>query len=614
MTKDKREIVAREQGNTIPFQCPALTETNYTTWFIMIETVLRAYGHWNAITEDEVYEKKNYTTKGIIFQTLSENVLLQVAKHNNAKDVWESIKVRYIGAERVQKARLKILRNELEILKMNDNESINDFAGKINGIVAKFKSLGSSIEEEMIVRKFLNSVPKKYLPIVAPIEQYSDLETMPFEEAIRKVKAYEERLQSLEVNDGEHSQLMLASDQKYCESSGRERGRRRNFDRGVRGRGSGRGRGDKSTGSMQVLQGVEFEVEPQEDHTFEVEPHRNVNHVDGSQEVQTQDLMDYQLARDREQHLAYELFRYREDTIKAAFVVAAVEKNYACESLTFNNTVTCEVISKWEAGLKDDMGARSDVDKSGYTLRVSQSRFYNGKLVQTLLEGHFILSLKGNLSRDCDVEKNVKWSYIFAVGSRVCTILDIAFVDVDMLDKFDRGLQTDVAKHKNAKDVWELIKVWYIGAERVQKARLKILRNELEILKMNDNESINDFAGKISGIVAKFKSLGSSLEEEVIVRKFLNSVPKKYLPTVAPIEQYSDLETMPFEEAAGRVKSYEERLQSLEANDGEHGQLMLASDQKYYESSGCERGCGKNFNRGVRGRGRGRGRGDKSGV
>nr|GEY65096.1 zinc finger, CCHC-type [Tanacetum cinerariifolium] len=102
-----------------------------------------------------------------------------------------------------------------------------------------------------------------------------------------------------------------------------------------------------------------------------------------------------------------------EDNNKAPFAVAAMEKIYAHESLTFNNTVACEVISKWKAGLKDDMDARSDVyvlsndcrkcsddndglldkakgnvlgmeivrDHSGYTLMVSQSRFYNGKLV-----------------------------------------------------------------------------------------------------------------------------------------------------------------------------------------------------------------------------------------
>lgn len=44
------------------------------------------------------------------------------------------------------------------------------------------------------------------------------------------------------------------------------------------------------------------------------------------------------------------------------------------------------------------------------------------------------------------MEKNGKLSYTYAVGSReyqmVCTRPDI--VSVDMLDRFDRGLQTDV--------------------------------------------------------------------------------------------------------------------------------------------------------------------------
>ncbi|KAL7611964.1 hypothetical protein Lser_V15G04969 [Lactuca serriola] len=234
-----KEVVA--QGTVVPFQCPKLTETNYITWFIMNETVLKAYGHWDAITKGAVDEKKNYTTKGIIFQTLLENVLFQVAKHKNAKDVWESIKVRYIGVERVQKTRLQTLRNELEMLKMKDNESINDFSGKISGIVVKFKSLGSTLEEEVIVRKFLNSVPKKYLPIVAPIEQYSDLETMTFEEAVGRVKAYEERLQIHEEKEEEQSQLMMASEPRHVDSSGHGKGGERNYE------GGGRGRGDKNS-------------------------------------------------------------------------------------------------------------------------------------------------------------------------------------------------------------------------------------------------------------------------------------------------------------------------------------------------------------------------------
>ncbi|GJW08452.1 zinc finger, CCHC-type containing protein [Tanacetum coccineum] len=155
--------------------------------------------------------------------------------------------------------------------------------------------------------------------------------------------------------------------------------------------------------SMQVLQGVEFEVKPQEDHTFEEEPHGNVDHV-------------------------------AEDSNEAAFAVAEAKKIYAHESLTFNNTVDYEVISKWKAGLKDDMDVRSNV----YVLS-------NGcKKCSDDGDGFYWEHTPG----DCDVEKNSKWSCIYAVGSQeyqmVCTRLHIAYAYVGMLDKFDRGLQIDV--------------------------------------------------------------------------------------------------------------------------------------------------------------------------
>ncbi|GJZ93919.1 hypothetical protein Tco_0666122 [Tanacetum coccineum] len=172
------------------------------------------------------------------------------------------------------------------------------------------------------------------------------------------------------------------------------------------------------TGSMQVLHGFEFEVEPLGDHTFE-------------------------LARDREQHLACKLFRYREDNNEATFAVAAVDKIYAHESLSFNDTVACESEIWVTKGLLvkakgNVLGLEIIKDRSGNTLRVLQSRIHNKKLVQTLLEEHSILSLKDGLSGDYDVEKNGKWSYRYAVGSQeyqvICMIPDIASVGVDMLD------------------------------------------------------------------------------------------------------------------------------------------------------------------------------------
>ncbi|GJS28225.1 zinc finger, CCHC-type containing protein [Tanacetum coccineum] len=174
-------------------------------------------------------------------------------------------------------------------------------------------------------------------------------------------------------------------------------------------------------GSVQVLQGVEFEVKPQEDHTFEVEPHGNFDHVVGSQEVQTQDLIYYHSARDREQHSAWELFSYREDSNETAFAVVVVDKIYAQESLNFNNTVACDAEIRVTKGLLvkakgNILGLEITKDQSDNTLRVSQSRIYNENLIQTLLKGNSTLSLNDSLSGDY----------------------------VGMLDKFDCGLQTDV--------------------------------------------------------------------------------------------------------------------------------------------------------------------------
>ncbi|GKF48092.1 hypothetical protein Tco_0141343, partial [Tanacetum coccineum] len=116
--------------------------------------------------------------------------------------------------------------------------------------------------------------------------------------------------------------------------------------------GSGVGTGSVSVisfgGLMTLLQRYGFnEVKPQDGHTFEVEPHGNVDHVVGSQE-------------------------YREDSNEATFTVAVVVKIYAHESLTFNNTIACEVISKWKAGLKDDVDARSDAGPRIFQQLVSE--------------------------------------------------------------------------------------------------------------------------------------------------------------------------------------------------------------------------------------------------
>ncbi|GKF09454.1 hypothetical protein Tco_0043678 [Tanacetum coccineum] len=73
MTKAETSTPTRDQN--IALQCPKLNESSYTTWAIMMETILKAYGLWETLEDTEkVDERKMHTTKAMILTTLPETV------------------------------------------------------------------------------------------------------------------------------------------------------------------------------------------------------------------------------------------------------------------------------------------------------------------------------------------------------------------------------------------------------------------------------------------------------------------------------------------------------------------------------------------------------------
>ncbi|GJY38308.1 zinc finger, CCHC-type containing protein [Tanacetum coccineum] len=136
----------------------------------------------------------NFKTLELLTMALPEEQHLQITKHKTAKAIWDALKTRHIGEERVQQARLQTLKSEFELLHIKEDETIDTFTTKLTTLINKAASLGHTMEDETLVRKLLNSVPDRYLQIVASIEQYSDLDEMTLEEAIGRLKTYEERI------------------------------------------------------------------------------------------------------------------------------------------------------------------------------------------------------------------------------------------------------------------------------------------------------------------------------------------------------------------------------------------------------------------------------------
>ncbi|GJU30961.1 zinc finger, CCHC-type containing protein [Tanacetum coccineum] len=162
-----------------------------------MQIILEVNGLWEMIELLEMTKsdnKKDKTAIAFLYQALLEEQLLQITKHKTAKAIQDALKTRHIREERVQQAKLQTLKSDFEMLHMKEDETIDTFTRKLTTLVNKAASLGHTIEDETIVRKLLNAVPDRYLQIVASIEQYSNLSEMTIEEAIGRLKTYEERI------------------------------------------------------------------------------------------------------------------------------------------------------------------------------------------------------------------------------------------------------------------------------------------------------------------------------------------------------------------------------------------------------------------------------------
>nr|GEU33302.1 zinc finger, CCHC-type [Tanacetum cinerariifolium] len=89
---------------------PLLKGENYTTWAIRMQIILEANGLWEMIEPNEKTKadnKKDKTAITFLYQALPEDQLLQISKHKTAKAIWNALKTRHLGEERVQQARLQ---------------------------------------------------------------------------------------------------------------------------------------------------------------------------------------------------------------------------------------------------------------------------------------------------------------------------------------------------------------------------------------------------------------------------------------------------------------------------------------------------------------------------
>ena len=139
-----------------------------TVWSMKMKVLLNIYKVWETIEPGMEDPDKNNIASGLLFQAIPESLILQVGKQETSKGIWDAVKAHNVGADRVKEARLQTLMTEFGMIKMKDSDTIDSFAGKLLEMTSKSAALGKIIEKNVLVKKFLNSLPRsRYIHILS---------------------------------------------------------------------------------------------------------------------------------------------------------------------------------------------------------------------------------------------------------------------------------------------------------------------------------------------------------------------------------------------------------------------------------------------------------------
>ena len=124
-----------------------------------------------------------------------------------------------------------------------------------------------------------------------------------------------------------------------------------------------------------------------------------------------------------------------------------------------------------------------------------------------------------------------------------------------------------------AKETWESLRTMNVGVECIKKVKIEMLKREFEMLMMREEESVVDFAAKLTRLVAHMRSLGEKIAEGMIVSKQLPVTLAKYDPITSSMEQFGDLDAMTLDEAISSLKIHEDKLRDREGEREERAFL-----------------------------------------
>ena len=105
-----------------------------------------------------------------------------------------------------------------------------------------------------------------------------------------------------------------------------------------------------------------------------------------------------------------------------------------------------------------------------------------------------------------------------------------------------------------AKEAWTILETTYEGTKAVKTMKLQKLTSSFEEIRIEEDETFNEFYAKLKDIGNSTFNLGEFIAESKIVRKILRSLPERFIAKITAIEKVKDIDQLPLTKLMGTFK------------------------------------------------------------
>ena len=141
---------------------------------------------------------------------------------------------------------------------------------------------------------------------------------------------------------------------------------------------------------------------------------------------------------------------------------------------------------------------------------------------------------------------------------------------------------------ETAKEAWTILQTTYEGTKAVKDSKLQRLTTSFEEIKMEEDESFDEFYAKQKDIVNSAFYLGETIPEPMVVRKVLRFLPERFHTKITAIEESKDIDSIPLTELIGNLQTYELGLTRLGKWTKSKSMALKAKSNETDESSDDE--------------------------